>query len=494
MIALPTRGAFVYNDIFKHIVDTVLADYILNTLLLLFLTGVWTTIWGVGTAYVVTNYRLKFQSILKVALLLPFACPGYLLGYFLIDTLQFTMSIRTIFWASFVLGISLYPYVYMSCLSGFSMRNICLEEASQMLGRSPLQTFWKITLKGIRPFYAAGLGLVFMEALNDYGVVDHFAVDTFTTGIYRSWFGLYSLPTSVNLSLMLLIFTFLGIALESWGRRKKAFANTTSRVQMIELKELNTLKHLLAFFFCFIPIFIGFVFPLYYCLKQIFIYEGYVYFNEEFVTLIKNSFYIAIFVSAICISLAIVNGFTSSYFKNMFLKSFIRFSAFGYAIPGSIIAISIIVVFQNIDDLAGKNLLVGGQILLVYSLVCRFFAISYENVLSSQSLIPENLKSYLKLNTNSFMKSSKDLYLPYAKGAILTSAVVIFVDVLKELPATMILSPINFQTLSVNIYTLASDERLVESAPSALCILLAGVIPLIFLGKKLDTLRLGDKD
>lgn len=492
LMALPSRGAFSYNETFSHIVNTVLSHYVSNTLMLLVLTCFWASLWGVGTAYILSSFKIAKRSLLKVAMMLPFACPGYLLGYYFVDTFQFTFSTRNIFWASFVMGISLYPYVYMSCLAGFSVRNIDLEEASLILGRSPLYTFFHITLKGIRPYYAAGLGLVCMETLNDYGVADHFAIDTFTTGIYRAWFGFYSLPASVNLSMILLLFTASGLFLESWGRRNKSFYNTTSKMKLLKEKEVSLTNHSLLMIFVLTPFLIGFIFPISYCIKQITFHGGYEYFNSEFLSLLFNSFSMAFIVSFICLALALVNGFSHSLFKNKISRFLIRLSALGYAIPGSIIAIAIIVVFQNVDDLAGKSLVVGGKLLLVYSLVCRFFAVAYENIRSSQEHIPRNLMSYISLQTGSFFKKSKDLYFPYAKAAMLTSFVIVFVDVLKELPATMILSPLNFQTLSVSIYTLASDERLVESAPSALFILLSGLVPLFLLGKKLDKVGLGE--
>lgn len=362
-----------------------------------------------------------------------------------------------------------------------------------------LKAFFKIALPLARPGIAAGLALALMETLNDFGTVQYFGVQTFTTGIYRTWFGLGERPAAAQLAGFLLLFIVVLILLERWSRsRIKDQTNATNRFKRIQRFDLTGFKKWGAFLVCAIPVFLGFILPVALLLSMFFNNIDSV--NTRFLLYSLNTLSVAAIAGLITVSVALLMAYSSRLNPSKLVKGLNQFGALGYAIPGSVIAVGVLIPFgwldNTIDSFARSNfqvstglLLSGTLFAMIFAYVVRFLSVSYNGINSSLQKISPSVDEASRGMGYSFSEILRKIHIPMLSGGLLSAFLLVFVDVMKELPATIIIRPFNFDTLAVQVYRLASDERLGESAGAALAIVLVGIIPVILLSKTITRSR-----
>ncbi|MEA5508774.1 iron ABC transporter permease [Crocosphaera sp. UHCC 0190] len=506
--------------VWQHLAATVLTDYIINSLLLMFGVGVGVLMMGVSTAWLVTLCRFWGCSWFEWLLLLPLSAPAYLLAYTYTNMLdyygpvQITLrqwfgwsnvndywfpDIRSLWGAIIMLILVLYPYVYLLARTAFLEQSICTLEASRSLGCSPWQSFFKVALPLARPAIMAGLALALMETLNDFGTVQYFGVNTFTTGIYSTWFGLGERQAAAQLAAFLMLFIVGLITLELWSRRQARYYQTSSPQLHLPRYQLNSWRAIIAWFVCFLPFFGGFLVPAIYLIHLV-IANATDALANNFWQLASHSLIVAVITAIAGLLLALIMAYGQRLQNNLFMKISIRIAALGYAIPGSVIAVGILIPVGKLDNAIANfiqhtfnlkiGLLISGTIVaLIYAYLVRFLPVAFGAVESSLGKIKPSLDDAARSLGSTPSNILVKVHTPLMTGGMLTSIMLVFVDVMKELPATLVIRPFNFDTLAIRVYQYASDERLPEAAAPALAIVLVGMIPVIFLSWQLAKSR-----
>jgi len=509
------------EGIWQHLYDTVLLDYVSNSLLLVVGVGVCVLLLGVTAAWVITMYRFPGRTFFKWALLLPLAMPAYIIAYTYTGLLDVSgplqgwireffnwqygdywfPQIRSLGGAIAMLSLVLYPYVYLLSRAAFIEQSVCVLEVSRTLGCGPGKVFFRVGLPLARPAIIAGLSLVLMETLADYGTVQYFGVSTFTTGIFRTWFGLGSSTAAAQLAAMLMTFTLLLLILENWSRRQARYHHTSSKYTELPWIKLSGWKMLAASSFCGLPVLFGFVIPA----SQLLLWAVQTWsdvVNQEFLRLVINSLQLAMISAVIAVVLALFITYGKRMQPNILTRSAVRILSTGYAIPGTVIAVGVLIPFAWLDNTIdgwarqylsfNTGLLLSGTLAaLVFAYIVRFLAISLNAVEAGLAKIKPSMEEAGRSMGYRPDQILRKVHMPMMKGSILTAALLVFVDVLKELPATLILRPFNFNTLAIRTYELANEERLAEAASPALMIVLAGIIPVIYLSRTLSRSRPG---
>lgn len=501
------------NDNWTHIANTLLPEYIENSLILMLGVSIGTLLFGVSSAWIISQYHFFGKKILHWALLLPLAMPAYIIAYTYTGLLGFEgpvqsylltfVDIRTLLeWfpevrslggAILMFSLVLYPYVYLLARASFAAKNQAIIDASKTLGASPLRRFFNIALPMARPAIIAGLTLALMETLADFGTVQYFGIPTFTTGIYRTWTGFGDTSTAAQLSLLLLAFVTLLMLVEFWSRRQAKYFSQSQTSKQSNIQILTGTKSFWAFIICFLPILLGFIVPAIQLLAWS-ISTAETNFNLEFLKLMWNSFYLAFLTASSAVIIALLLAYSKRIQGNRFIRTMVKITTLGYAIPGTIIAIAVIIMFSSIDnafdawmiknfDISTGLLLSGTLFILVFAYTFRFLSVSLQTIDSGLSKIKDSMdEAALTLGANRWDVLFK-IHLPLLKTSLLTAFILVFVEVLKELPTTLILRPFNFNTLSVKAYEMAADERLADAGLPALLIVLTGIIPVIILSK-----------
>lgn len=509
------------GDVWQHLASTVLGTYITNSLILMVGVGAGVLAIGVSTAWLVTMCRFPGSKLLEWMLLLPLAAPAYLLAYVYTELLEFYgpvqtrlrqlfgwqtigdywfPNIRSIGGAIALLSLTLYPYVYLLARVAFLEQSVRALEASRSLGCNPWRSFVAIALPLARPAIIVGLSLVLMETLNDYGTVQYFSVDTFTTGIYRTWFGMGEQAASAQLASVLTIFVLWLILLELWSRRQARYYQTSSPYQQLSTYPLRGIRAILAFGACFIPIALGFLLP-----TGLLIYMTATAtkssINADFWELSRNSFLLAAVTAVISVALALMLAYGERLRTSWQMRVAVRVAAIGYAIPGSVIAVGIMSSLGFIDRAIGgwlqsafgisTGLILSGTFFaLIFAYLVRFLAVSYSSVSASLTKIKPNLDDAAHSLGHGSTSTLFAVHIPMIWGGLLAATMMVFVDVMKELPATVIIRPpLSFDTLAIRVYNYASDERLAEAAAPALAIILVELIPVIFLSWQISRSR-----
>ena len=508
IFAISWLASFPSDDIWKHLIETVLFRYTYTTIFLMIGVGIGTLLIGVSSAWLVTCCEFTGRKIFEWSLLLPMAIPAYIIAFIYTDLFEYSGSvqesirllfswkspsdywfpeIRSLWGAIFMMTFVLYPYVYLLSRVSFSEQSSTIIDVSRTLGRGPWDTFFRISIPLARPSLAIGVSLVLMEVLNDFGTVDFFAIETFTAGIYDVWMNMDSISGASQLSVVLLIFVLLLLFTEKWGRRKQNFTNNTKIKKPIRRYDLQGYKNHISFFVCITPIFFGFILPCLILIRDSFIFYDFGK-NFEFLRIMSNSFLLSSLSAITATIIAIFLGYGQRIRKNRFIRGFIRFSSIGYAIPGSVLAVGVIISFGKIDEflnfifgMTNEISLSSTLIVIIYAYSVRFLALSFGSIESSLSKVTPNMDFASRTLGMNPRNTLFKVHIPIIKKGVLASAILVFVDCMKELPMTLILRPFNFETLSTNVYQFASDELFEESALSALAIVLTGVIPVIIL-------------
>ena len=470
---------------------------------------------GIGTAWLTSNYNFFGKNFFDWALILPLAVPPYILAYTftgLFDSYGtannlirevfslnseyiFFPNVRNIYGAIIVFSFTLYPYIYLATRIAFINQSRSLREVGETLGFSKFGVFFKLVLPMIRPAIIGGLMLVIMETLSDFGAVEHFAIQTFTTGIFRTWYGMYDLQTAMQLSSLLLIFITFFLVLERYSRNNISYTSGSPTYGKIENKTLTGRKNILSFLFCLTPLSIGFILPISELTNWALNYK--LDFFEA--TFIKNSFntiYLALLAAIFCTFVALIINFSGRIQKTKYFGFLSSALALGYALPGIILAIGIMQLFIFLDNnLSFLNFVFTGSILgLLVAYVIKAYAMSNTSIESGYIRISPYMEDVAKTLRASNFKILTRIHLPLLKTSFLTSIVLVISEVIKELPATLILRPFNFDTLAVSTYIYASEERMYEAAAPAIAIVLVGLIPIYFLTKTIRSSRPGKEN
>ncbi|MEM8487662.1 MAG: iron ABC transporter permease [Bacteroidota bacterium] len=494
-----------------HIVKHLLAGYVANSTFLVGVGGGLALLFGVVPAWIVSRYTLPMQRTFEWALILPLAIPNYLTAYayagffdysgpFQMFTALFTgvaaggqhVDMMNPLGLAFVLSVSLYPYVYVTARSFFLNQSASQLNAAVLMGARESSIFWRIALPLARPAIAGGLFLVLMEILNDYGAAYYYGVSTFTTAIFRSWFALEEPDTSIYLAALLCLFVLGLILLERFQRRRKGYTFRPSDSRLARVQPTRGRQWLL-WAVCMIPLTFGFLIPLF----QMLYWSYFSYANvlsSAFWEMIGYSFLLASLSALLCICIAYMLIYGARWSKSANVNLFSRLAVLGYAVPGVVIAVGVLVpglaidkwlvtMFKNQFDWSIGFLINGTLIGLLFAYSVRFLAVSFNPIEASVRRLSPSLGEASRLLGASKWRRTKEVNLPLLKNGLWGGALLVFVDVLKELPLTLLLKPYGVITLSTKAYEYASDERIAESALPSLVIIAVGVLPVIFLNK-----------
>lgn len=509
------------GDVWRHLYQTVLASYIVNSLVLVFGVGFFVLSLGVIPAWLITMYSFPGSRLLGWALLLPMAIPAYIIAYTytgLLDVagpLQMALreffnwqygdywfpEVRSLHGAIAMLSLVLYPYVYLLSRAAFIEQSLCVLEVSRTLGCGPYRSFFKVAIPLARPAIIAGLSLVMMETLADYGTVQYFGVATFTTGIFRTWFGLGSSVGAAQLAAVLLMFIMLVVLLEAWSRQQARYHHTSNRYSKLIQRPIQGWPMVLATIACLLPVAFGFIIPA----AQLFIWALQTWTDvvgRDFFGLIRHSVELAAIASATALLLALFIAYGKRILSSSLTRFIVRFLGLGYAIPGTVIAVGVLTPFAWLDnsvdswmrehlDISTGLLFSGTVFALVFAYLVRFLPVSLNTIEAGLAKIRPSMDEAGRSMSLSAATILRKIHVPMLKGSILTAALLVFVDVLKELPATLILRPFNFNTLAIRTYELANEERLADAANPALAIVLVGIIPVIILSRSIARSRPG---
>ena len=495
-------------SLWEHLFQTRLKFYLYNTFILMLGVGFTTFFIGVSLAWLICKYDFFMKNVIEWALLLPLALPSYIVAYCYTDFFEYSgflqTSIRELFnfnspndyffpeirslgGAIFVISFVLYPYIYLITKVAFKSTPSSLFELAELNGKNQ---FYYVALPLAKPAIIAGLSLVLMETVSDFGTVDFFAVETITLGIFNLWLGMNNLAGASQLALIGFFFIMILLAFELSARKKQKFNDTKIRGYNGLNQKISIHHNIFIFFICIIPIIFGFIIPV------LILFENSIsYFDiqnlHNLILITKNSFFISFVATLIIIltTILLTIGLKFQGFKGLSFLSTI--AGIGYAFPGVILALGSLFFLSSLEtsinalllflDINQNLVLIGSFYILIFTYVCRFNAVAFGAINSGINRLPPNMVEASLTLGNSFWYSLKKVLFPIIKPSILTAAILTFVDIVKELPITLLLRPLNFETLATYVYQFASDEMLGRASTAALIIVLIGLIPILFI-------------
>lgn len=500
----------------RDLTATVLPTYIANTALLMLLAGGIAASVGTGCAWLIAATRFPGRRLLGWALVLPLALPAYLAAYIYADMLDFAGPVQTALRAAtgwgaqdyavpdirslgggaFVLGFVLYPYVYLLARTAFATQSRTQFRAARSLGARPARAFWQVALPAARPAIAGGLALVLMEVLADFGVAEYFAIPTFSTGIFRAWLAMGDKAAALKLAAVMLLFVIALVTWEARTRRGRSDSRDGLAARPNDdepLVALSALGQGLALVACLAPVLIGFVLPAGY-LASLALTDTAQAAAGELPAYLRGSLWLGLATATLCLFAALLLAFARARSPSGAVASAIRVATLGYALPGALLAVGLLVPLGSFDQSltrfardnlgwSGGLLLTGTSALLVYALSVRFMTVAYNSVSSGLARIPPGLDAAARSLGAGPGRVLARIYAPLLAPSLAGAGALVFIDTLRELPATLILRPFNLETLATRTYRLASDERLVEAAIPALILLAAGLLPVLVLNR-----------
>ena len=497
------------REIWGHLLDTQMPRLLGNTLTLVVGVGLGVTLLGVSLAWLTSLCEFPGRRWLDWALMLPFAIPAYVLAFVFVGLLDFAGPVQTLLREWFGSGLRLprirstggviivlvlvfYPYVYLLARSAFLAQGKGLMEAARVLGQSPWQSFWRVALPMARPAIGAGVALALMETLADFGAVSVFNFDTFTTAIYKAWEGFFSLTSAAQLASLLLLVVMLLLYAER--RARGANHASSERARVAALYRLTGLKAALACAWCGLVFACAFVIPLMQLLAWCW-QRGRLDLDERYLGFILHTLYLGLVAAVLTVAVALLLAFARRLAPGRTIGAAVSLANLGYALPGSVLAVSIMLAFSYLDrELVvpasqwlggtGRPLLLGSLGALVLAYLIRFIAVAYgplENTLAKvRPSLPEAARSLGISGVLLFWR----VYLPLLRPGVLSAALLVFVDVLKEMPATLLMRPFGWDTLAVRIYGLTSEGEWARASLPALTLVLVGLLPVIGLIKR----------
>ncbi|MCG9964375.1 ABC transporter permease [Shewanella cutis] len=517
LFALLLQAAQPDEAVFGHLLSTVLPTYIANSLWLILWVSIGSLLLALPCAWLMARCEFIGRRYLQWALLLPLAMPAYIVAYVYTDLLDyagpvqrslralfgwsspqdyFFPDIRTLGGAACVLSLVLFPYIYLLARTAFMEQSLSLAHASRIMGCSPWQSFWRLSLPMARPALAVGVALVAMETAADFATVNYFAVPTLTTAVYDTWLGYGNLTAAAKLSAIILLVVFSLIGVERFARRKQQLFQKQSRIQAIDLYRLSSMQTLLALGYCGMLLLLAFVLP-----SGILLSYAINYFEQSwdplFWQLSVNSLTLALITSLVCCVIALVLMFIRRVSPRSSDALPSRLASTGYALPGTVLAIGVLVPLTLLDfaindiadwlGMAGPGLLLtGSTTALVFAFCVRFVAIAIGSVESSYKRISPSLDMVSLTLGQSPRRLLQRVHLPLLTKGLFAGALLVFIESMKELPAALLLRPIGFENLATYVFQFVSDEKLEHGALPAIVIVLVGLVPLIYLNRSLE--------
>lgn len=496
----------------SHLVSTVLPEYLWNTLRLVVLVAAGVTLFGVTAAWLVTAYRFPGQRVLEWALILPLAMPAYVMAYAYTDWLQaagpvqsllreltgwkvreyWFPEIRSLSGAAAMLSFALYPYVYLLARNAFLEQSRTTMEAARLAGYGDWGRFLRVALPLARTGIVAGIALALMEALADFGTVSYFAVNTFTAGIYRAWLSLGDPVAAGQLATCLLAFVLVMLSLE---RRHRGGARYAAKRTPMPPQQLRGAGAAAASAICAVPVICGFLVPAAILIKLA-VGDPEARFGARISGLILNTFTLAGLAAVVAVAVALLLAYAARTVRHPLVHGANRLAVLGYALPGAVIAVGILLPLGKLDNaIAGWMqeqfgiktglLLTGSVVALIYAYVVRFLAVAFQAVEAGLTRVTPSMDDAARSLGHSPWRTLVRVHVPIMSGSLASAALLVFVDVMKELPATFAMRPFNFDTLAVEAYNLAKDERIAEAAVPSLVMVAIALLPLILLSRQI---------
>jgi iron(III) transport system permease protein len=510
--------------VWHHLATTVLPAYALNTFTLVVGVGVGVLAIGTITAWLVTMCEFPGRRAFEWALLLPMAIPAYVVAFVYTGMLEYAgpvqsglrawfdwssardywfPDIRTVGGAVAVMTLVLYPYVYLLARAAFTEQSVGQIEVARTLGRSSLRTFVSVALPLARPALVAGTTLALLEALNDFGTVDYFAVNTFTRGIFNVWLGMNNLAGAAQIAVALVAAVVLLMAIERGARGRKRFRAAHGTYRNLPRYTLPPARRAAAFAACALPVALGFVVPAAVLVADTLGDVGGA-FARGFVGLALNSLVLALAAAALATAVALFLAYAPRVRQTPALAAALRVAGVGYAMPGAVLAVGVLIPFGWLDNRldaalrslfgVSSGLLLSGTVAaLIFAYVVRFLAVALGSVDASFAKVPIGMDHAARTLGASPRQALVRVGLPLIRPSLLAAALLVFVDVMKELPMTLILRPFNFNTLATRTYEYAGGEQLAQAAPLALAIVLVGIVPVIMLSRAIAAARPGQR-
>lgn len=504
------------DDLFTHLMSTVMPTYIYNTVALTAGVMLLSLILGIPSAWFMAMCKLPTEKWLQWALVLPLAMPGYIIGYIFTDWFDFAgpiqiflrditgwgpgeywfPDIRTLGGATFVLSLVLYPYVYLLCRAAFMEQNVSLLQSARLLKCSPLESFWRISLPLVRPSIAVGLSLVAMETIGDFGTVSYFAVNTLTTAVYDTWLGYSNLNAAAKISAIMLVVVVLLLSAERYSRRKQKLFQSQFNSHEDFRYELQGWQKWGALIWCWGLVAIAFIFPLLQLIDYAITYFAQSW-TAEFREYALNSLVVSITAAIIGVVIALTVNFSQRVNGGRSSLAFMRLSSMGYAVPGTVLAIGVMVAVlfmdHRVNDIAkamewGRPGLIfsGSMFALIFAMVVRFSAVAIGSVESNLNKISPSLDMASRTMGCTPNTMLWRVHFPLVKRGALIAGLLVFIESMKELNAALLLRPFNFETLATYVYNFASDEHLELAALPAVLLVLVGLIPLVVVNRSLE--------
>lgn len=489
-----------------HLWDTVLPEYLFNSFAIAVIVAVLGSTIGVGCAWLVAAFNFPGKRIFEWALVLPLAMPAYVVAYAYTDFLQFSgpvqsglralfgwqphaywfPQIRSVGGAGVLFALVLYPYIYLLARNAFLERSPRMLDAARTLGVGPWRAFFTVSLPLARPAAAAGIALALMETLADYGAVAYFGVPTLTTGIYKSWYAFSDRTAAAQIAAVLLITVTVLMLLEQKSRGRARYYAAGGRTSGQLTRPLTARQGWLAALFCAVPVLAGFVLPVL-ILVRLIVRGDALALGTRYLSLVQNSVTLGAVTALLAVLICVLLAYAARVSKSRLQAACNRIVTMGYAVPGAVIAVGILIPLSRLDDWTAARgatfMLAGSLVALIYAYLVRFLAVSYHGVQAGLVKITPAMDASARSLGHGLGSMLLRVHAPLLWRSVLTGGLLVFVDVIKELPATLTIRPFNFDTLAVIAHQLASDERLGEAALPALTIVLIATVPVIILAR-----------
>lgn len=528
LVSLPALSVFGLalfpaENIWPHLWDTVLWEYVSTTFLLALGVTIGTVLIGVPVAWLVTHFQFPLRGFLSWALLLPFAVPAYVIAYVYTDLLEYAgpvqqllrsvagyqsardywfPSIRSLPGAILMMTLVLYPYVYMLARSAFLEQSTSVLEVARVLGRGRYARFLRVALPIARPAIVVGVSMALMETLNDFGTVEYFAVRTLSAGVYDVWLGMGNLGGGAQIAALLLLFVIVLLLMERFARRQQRhFQPPGSRYRDFRRIRLQGLSGAVAMLACLIPVILGFMIPAVVLLRY-----SIIHFEASWTADFRQAAMHTLLLASIAALVTVIAGVGLALVRrsqsHWLMQGLVMLASTGYAIPGAVLAIGIMVPFGWLDNTVdalfrshfgiSTGLLLSGTVFaLLFAYCVRFLAVAFGSIDASLGKISPSMGEAAQTLGAAPMRVIRQIHLPMMSTGLLTALLVVFVDCMKELPATLVMRPFNFDTLATHIYQYASDELIEQAALGALLMVGVGVLPVILLSRVIDQSRTG---
>ena len=507
VMAIAVVAAGPTNDLMPHLLETVLWRYFQNTILLMAGVGILAVIFGVSTAWLVSRYDFAGRSLFEWLLVLPAAMPAYIIAYSYTDFFEYAGPIQTYlrdifgwqsardYWfpeirsfggAMLIMASVLYPYIYLLARTSFRQTSANLFEIAEISGQN---LFWQVGLPMARPAIIAGLSLVLMEVVSDFGTVEYFALETLTLGIFNVWIGMNSKAAAAQLALCAFVLIGMLLMMEIFARSRRSFQNNGFGRVGVPRKSLPLPYQLFCIAICSLPVFIGFGLPVAILLNFV-LGGGAVQDMADILPLFQQSFGLAFSAAALVITLALVAALLAHYRSSRFGQLLAGAAAAGYAFPGTILAIGVLAIAGYVDhvfvQLFSAPVMAGGFAVLLFGLLVRFHAVGYGSLVSGIKRMPPHMMESGLIMGYRFPVIIRTIILPLLRNSIIAGGLLVFVDVMKELPMTLLLRPFSFETFATYTYQFAKDEMLEVAAIPALLIVCAGLLPVYLANRALE--------